>query len=381
MGQVLLMSRNSLSIRDLTVSSTPAGGWRIDARAGAGGVFFESSTPLAPAREALLQAFLFPAMCRGRGLETDGPVCPRWRKNTAGARRVAREWWGFRGGGIRCTGDEALAPAPGQSLFFGGGVDSFYTLWTERERLTHLVYVEGYDVPLDDAGRLARIGGWNRAVAAECGLALAVIRTNLRDHPDFKVLSWTNSFGGAVAAAGHLLRGSCGTALLANDGHVTEINPWVLGMHPRLTPCCSSGAVRFVHHGEGVLRCEKAAAIAGWPLARRYLRVCWKNREGGLNCGVCEKCVRTQLEFFAAGQIEALESMPPGPLEDRLDAIPGVPDNLYLYYEDLLERIGEPRIHRAILALGERSVGWRRRRAGRDAAERYWKRVRRSLRS
>ena len=375
------MKRKSLSIRELKVSNTPAGGWRVEARVGGREAYFESTVPLAPAREALLQAFLFPAMCRGRDLETDGPVCSRWLENTAGARRVAREWWGFRGGAIRCTGDEALAPAAGQSLFFGGGVDSFYTLWTERARLTHLVYVEGYDVPLEDAGRLARIGEWNRAVAAECGLELVVIRSDLRDHPDFNVLSWTNSFGGAVAAAGHLLRGSCGTAWLANDGHVTEINPWVLGMHPRLTPFWSSGAVRFIHHGEGVLRCEKAAAIAGWPLARRYLRVCWKNRGSGLNCGVCEKCVRTQLEFFAAGQLDALESMPPGPLEDRLDDIPGVPDNLYLYYEDLLARISDPRIRRAIVALGERSVAWRRKYAGRDVVERYWKRIRRSLRA
>lgn len=375
------MSRRSLSIRNLNAERTPDGGWRVAARVGGREVFFESSTPLAPAREAFLQAFLFPAMCRGRDLVTDGPVCPRWRENTAGARAIAREWWGFRGGGIRCAGDEALVPAAGQSLFFGGGVDSFYTLRTERSRLTHLLYVEGYDVPLADADRLARIGEWNRAVAAECGLELVVVRSGLRDHPDFKVLSWTNSFGGAVAAAGHLLRRSCGTAWLANDGHVTEINPWVLGMHPRLTPFWSSGAVRFVHHGEGVLRCEKAATIAEWPLARKHLRVCWKNTGDGLNCGVCEKCVRTQLEFFAAGQLEALESMPPGPLVDRLDAVPGVPENLYLYYQDLLERIGEPSVRRAIAALGERSVAWRRRNAGRDVAERYWKRVRRNLRT
>ena len=372
------MSRNWLTIRDLEVTCPPSGGWRISAQVGGREVFFESASPLAPAREAFLQAFLFPAMCRGRDLRTDGALCPRWVSNAAGARELARRWWGFSGGAVQCDGSEALTPGSGQALLFGGGVDSFYTLRQMRDRLTHLVYVEGIDVPLSDAGRLARVGEWNRAVARESGLELVVVRTDLRNHPDFRVLPWINGFTGAMAAAGHLLRERCGTVFFAAGGYTDRLDPRFLGSHPELTRLCSSEAVRFVHHAEETLRVDKAAVIAEWPLARRFLRVCWKNHGSGLNCGVCEKCVRTQLEFFAAGQLEALESMPPGPLEDRLNAIPGVPDNLYLYYQDLLERIGEPRIRRAIEALGERSVAWRRKHAGRDVIERYWKRVRRA---
>ncbi len=370
--------RSCLNIRGLRTVETP-GGSRVAARVGGREVFFESSIRLAPAREAFLQAFLFPAMCRGRDLRTDGPLCPRWVSNAAEAREMARRWWGFPGGAVYSDGSEALTAASGQALLFGGGVDSFYTLLQMRDRLTHLVYVEGYDVPLSDAARLARVGEWNRAVARECGLELVGIRTNLRDHPDFRVLPWINGFTGALTAAGHLLRERCGTVWLAAGGYADRIDPRFLGMHPNLTPLCSSAAVRFVHHAEETLRFEKAAAIAEWPLARRHLRVCWKNRSSGLNCGVCEKCVRTQLEFFAAGRPDALETMPPGPLAERLDRLPWVSDSHFLYYRDLLERIEDPGLRRGIEALRQRSLPVQRRLVRRDIWERRWKLIRRRL--
>jgi hypothetical protein len=373
------MNRSCLSIRDVRAERAPGGGRRISARVGAGEVFFESDTPLVPAREAFLQLFLFPAMCRGLDLSTDGPLCPRWVGNAAAARELARRWWGFSGGAIRHPGSEALQPASGQALFFGGGVDSFYTLWRMRERLTHLVYIEGFDVPLADAGRLAWLGEWNRAVAQECGLDLVVIRSNLRVHRDFRVLPWINGFGGALAAAGHLLRDLCGTAWIAAGGYSAQLDVLGLGMHSDLTPLWSSAAVRFHHHAEETLRCEKVAAIAEWPLARRFLRVCWKHQSSGLNCGVCEKCVRTQLEFFAAGQLDELETMPPGSLKDRLNRIPWVSDNHFFYYQDLLDRIEEPELRRAIQALRQRSIPMQRRLVWRDAWERRWKLIRRRL--
>jgi hypothetical protein len=42
------------------------------------------------------------------------------------------------------------------------------------------------------------------------------------------------------------------------------------------------------------------------------LRVCWEDNETGKNCGTCEKCVRTKLNFLAAGLTlpEALAEAP-----------------------------------------------------------------------
>ena len=48
-------------------------------------------------------------------------------------------------------------------------------------------------------------------------------------------------------------------------------------------------------------RIDKTITIAGWPLAMTNLRVCWENRRGALNCGDCEKCLRTLVGLRLAG--------------------------------------------------------------------------------
>jgi hypothetical protein len=48
-------------------------------------------------------------------------------------------------------------------------------------------------------------------------------------------------------------------------------------------------------------RIDKTRAIAASPLALANLRVCWENRRGALNCGECEKCLRTLVGLRLTG--------------------------------------------------------------------------------
>ncbi|MBY0510479.1 MAG: hypothetical protein K2P94_10070 [Rhodospirillaceae bacterium] len=56
-----------------------------------------------------------------------------------------------------------------------------------------------------------------------------------------------------------------------------------------------------VHDGAGFSRTDKIAAIMKNSLACKTLKVCWAGADQSENCGYCEKCVRTQLNFSAAG--------------------------------------------------------------------------------
>lgn len=67
-----------------------------------------------------------------------------------------------------------------------------------------------------------------------------------------------------------------------------------------LDRCWSSGAVTVATGSPGVPRLEKVAAIANEPLVHSHLRVCRENRSAALNCGECEKCVRTQVQLAVA---------------------------------------------------------------------------------
>jgi hypothetical protein len=50
-----------------------------------------------------------------------------------------------------------------------------------------------------------------------------------------------------------------------------------------------------------VNRSTKVGLLAQNDVVRNHLRVCWRNPQNGVNCGVCEKCVRTRLALLAHG--------------------------------------------------------------------------------
>jgi len=82
------------------------------------------------------------------------------------------------------------------------------------------------------------------------------------------------------------------------------------------------------------------------------LRVCWENRFGRYNCGVCEKCIRTMLNLEAAGMIEKcksfkrrlsysdVENLPIADMRDRIFARGN--------YEALVARGGDPHLIKAL---------------------------------
>ena len=53
---------------------------------------------------------------------------------------------------------------------------------------------------------------------------------------------------------------------------------------------------------------DPSVATAG--VARSTLRVCWQNEPGTLNCGRCDKCLRTMVGLAAVGLLDEIESLP-----------------------------------------------------------------------
>jgi hypothetical protein len=71
------------------------------------------------------------------------------------------------------------------------------------------------------------------------------------------------------------------------------------GSNPATDPLLSSPAMLMFHDGAAFSRTEKLVAIARDETVRTTLQVCLKRVDE--NCGVCRKCVRTRLNFMAAG--------------------------------------------------------------------------------
>ncbi len=125
------------------------------------------------------------------------------------------------------------------------------------------------------------------------------------------------TFGIAMAAILHLFSDRAGSIVQASDttyGHIDI--PW--GSNPITSPLLSSSRMRVAQPGGGVTRTQKVEAIGGLTSVREHLRVCWEGDRLGRNCGRCEKCVRTKVNFLAAGHgtAPALGPLVPGEIRD-----------------------------------------------------------------
>lgn len=65
----------------------------------------------------------------------------------------------------------------------------------------------------------------------------------------------------------------------------------------------SSHAFAVKLDGAAYARCEKVRGLADWTEGLEALRVCWQGEDTSGNCGVCEKCLRTKLNFMEAGLV------------------------------------------------------------------------------
>jgi hypothetical protein len=212
--------------------------------------------------------------------------------------------------------------AAGVGCFFTGGVDSFHSVLANRERLTHLVFVHGFDVPLEGLPALrADVTEHVQAAALELGLSLIEVETNLHDFSDTRQSPWGTTYHGvALATVAHLLSGVLGEVLIGATHAYADLFPY--GSHPLTDPLLSSSGLRLVHHGCEADRVEKVIACAASPVALRHLRVCWENRDGTYNCGTCKKCLRTMIALEIAGNLEGCATLPHVIGLDQVRALP-----------------------------------------------------------
>jgi hypothetical protein len=103
--------------------------------------------------------------------------------------------------------------------------------------------------------------------------------------------------------------------------------------------------------GLGVPRIQKTRAIASWPAAHANLRVCWENRGGALNCGECEKCLRTLVGLRLAGVAGKPPTFSRALDLDRVRRLDLVDANARAYMVENLElaqSVGDQAVERAV---------------------------------
>jgi len=333
---------------------------RIEVELESDSLWFESSdTVPAPSIEALGCAFTIPAAASGKKLVFESAPDPVWLANARQAQAVAARWWGYSSPGLIASRKRPLpAPTPASrqtALCFTGGVDSFYTLLRGDPRVDRLLFVLGYDIELTDWRRAQATEASVRQVAAELGIQVDLVRTNLRSHKDFRPICWQQTHGGALAAIGHLLSDHVNQLLISSSYPFAFNRPY--GSHWELDLFWSSSRLAITHTGAQKWRAEKLAALIHEPLVRQHLRVCWENRSPTGNCGECEKCLRTMLVLDGHGCLDQFPVFPGASmLAANLERLGPLKNDLIRVYAGFLEMDLSARVRPALAALVDRST-------------------------
>jgi hypothetical protein len=335
--------------------------WRVVGTVAGTELFFESRTPLSPRPESLVCPFLMPAMALHADLEVAGPLDPGFLQNLAFFRRRAMEWWPELSAGDVRSPVAASLPAPGSDagVFYTGGIDSSYVLQQLHPQLRYAVFVEGFDIRLEDTDHLRRAEEALGATAAACGVEFLVVRTNLRAHPLSKILRWGKNHIGPLAAIAHALGEHVHTMYVA----ASDVPP-PHGSAPDLDASWSSETVKIQNFSAELSRLQRAASIGQWECLRGRLRPCLAHNPTGLNCGACEKCVRTRMQLLVTGSPDGLGSFRTGPsLLSAIGDLTGVNPHLEGQWREIAGALRDRRLLQEVerLLAGRPQPYWRRR--------------------
>lgn len=287
-------------------------------------IFFELPEPsgreMVASPEAFLTAAVVPAAWhQERRVRIEGSVCPELREGLRGTLAVLGTW-NRRFGPVEIEATEGFRPpARGPertAACFSGGVDSLFTIrrnLLEIPREHPAAIVDGILIAGHDAGapgasaaeldrHAARVAALTR-LAASAGIEILPMRFNVRELDDDLDLYIDAFFGAALASAGHALVPRISRLRIPSSYDLGHLVP--CGSHPLLDPNFGSAALEIRHDGASRTRLEKLEVVVGWPEALAVLQTCNVRPvpEGRLNCGVCEKCLRTALGLLALGRL------------------------------------------------------------------------------
>lgn len=305
--------------------------------------------------DAFFVGCLLPALHLGeKRIFIDGKICPFLKEGVNTAMHILSHWTRGRlhpvpvESGVRSRDNRP--PVPRAGMVMSGGMDSLCAL-----RLNRLHYPKDHPAYIRDAFFLHGfdIGGvqkygmkyyvFDRAFKAisriteDAGVTLIPVYTNIRHLCDDREL-WLNSFFGAVLAAmAHAFSGRIDLMYIGSSYDIANLHP--CGSHPLLDPEYSSWGLKIRHRDYALTRLEKIRIVSQWETAFNNFRVCLANVKDKLNCGRCEKCVRTMTELTALGLLDQTSAFE----EDEV-----LPKDIARYDITIRER---PPFYRPLIAL------------------------------
>jgi hypothetical protein len=266
--------------------------------------FVGESFPEPSVLDGFVNAVIFYAMGSGQDIRVDGRMTRSALLNLA---TFQEAWCRWRPGVYRpvriephsLVDDPPRAP-PRSIAAFSGGADAIFTALRhagDPYALDSVLLVHGFDVPTDRPDQFGKLVERVRPFLDHLKLRPRIVRTNIAE---LRFQDWLDSFLAQLSCCLHGFSHEFRFGLTGGgEPYDALVLPW--GQNPCTDYLLSGDGFTIVHDGAAFSRTEKIAAIARDPVATKAIKVCWEAPDLSTNCGVCEKCVRTRLNFKAVG--------------------------------------------------------------------------------
>lgn len=208
--------------------------------------------------------------------------------------------------GVELRRDDPVLPeGRGLATCFSGGIDSVYSLLHPPRPLSYAVFVHGFDINLTRTTFHAKVSERLATLSEATGVPMLHVTSNIRDLLTEQLTWGLHLHGPAIASVGILLAQIVDELLLPSSGSSAHIGTRN-GSHQITDRLTSTDYLHVTHHGTGVSRINKTAAIAKNEVALQTVRPCYRSYSA-YNCGECLKCVRTGLDLEIIGCRKAVK--------------------------------------------------------------------------
>ena len=274
---------------------------------------------------AFLVGCIIPALHFGeRRIFLDAEICPNLREGLDTVMGLMKEWTQGEYQPLnieaktRSVANDLNHPG-GAGLFMSGGMDSLAALRVNKKTypkqhpgsVKDCLLVHGFDIGgVVERGMKYHV--FDRAqtalsaIAKDADVTLIPVYTNIRHLCDERDLWLDRFFGAVLAAVAHAFTSRLDLVYIASSYDIPNLTP--CGSHPILDPAYSSYDLRIIHRDLALSRLEKLRVVADWDVAFQHFRVCLANVPDRLNCGKCEKCIRTMTALVAIGALDKTEA-------------------------------------------------------------------------
>ncbi|MCF8261476.1 MAG: hypothetical protein K9J12_11935 [Melioribacteraceae bacterium] len=304
-------------------------------------IFFRSNNAkLTPSPEAFVSLLLHPAMKTKKHIHLEEEIDGKFLDNLPTIQSIYSQWHPHLQ--LSETVQKNLRRSKSlnkkrerTALFYSGGVDANFSLLKLKDEIDDLILIRGFDINLENSDLLNRTSELAREIGKRYDKRVIEIETNVVQFLK-RYRKLIHFFSAVLSSIGHILSSEIGRVIISSAENYASLTNNI-GTHAVLEPRWSSDSLDVIYYGCKASRLQKLDFISRDEFILNYLRVCGANNKSALNCGECEKCVRTMTGLLSLNKLDVCNSF-----EKKLDVrniypIRMDPFKSYVYSEILYE--------------------------------------------